>query len=142
MRPGPKGLSPAQKRQHGETRPSRSVVELYPNAQSGSDDFAPPSWLNALGKKIWREKVDRYRRRGQQIDGFQHALAQYVALEAKIIELRKKGRRRSDGDGDGLPDVGCGILRYARKPEGAGRRAAGSGQSVSADQGEKVKFDG
>jgi hypothetical protein len=89
-RRGPKGDSPDQKKAKGETRPSRKgnvITFAYESVEDWPDPdvIEPPVWMDELSREIWYEKVDRYRKRGQTIDGFEHALAQYVALEAKII---------------------------------------------------------
>lgn len=85
-RGGWKPPSPARQKAKGETRPSRAVVDLFPDHASRPDPdvIEPPKWLSAAAKKIWREKVERYRQRGQKIAGFEDTLAQYCALEADI----------------------------------------------------------
>jgi hypothetical protein len=45
--------------------------------------------MSKEAKKIWEEKVDRYRRRGQKVDGFQNSLRQYCELEAALIKAWK-----------------------------------------------------
>ena len=86
MRTGPKGLSPEQKRSHGETRPYRTVTALYPDHASRPDPdvIKPPPGMTATAKKIWAVKVERYRQRGQKIQGFEDALRQYCELEATL----------------------------------------------------------
>lgn len=93
MRPGPKLLPADVKAAHGETRPSRAVVALYPDHASQPDPEAidPPSGMTLAAKKIWAVKVDRYRKRGQKIDGFQDALRQFCELEASLNKSFKKG---------------------------------------------------
>lgn len=85
---GRRGQSPEQQRTTGETRPSRVVVHLYPDHAARPDpaDIPPPAGMSEAGQQIWREKVERYRRRGQKVDGFQAALRQYCETEAALIE--------------------------------------------------------
>lgn len=89
---GPKGRSPEQLKAAGETRPSRKVVTIFGDHASRPDPevIPPPKWLTAQAKRIWKEKVERYRQRGQKIGGFEDSLAQYVAAEAELIEMRRK----------------------------------------------------
>lgn len=85
---GPKGRSPEQQAAAGETRPSRKVVSLFADFTDRPDpeDLSPPATMTERAKEIWREKVARYRQRGQKVDGFQAALRQYCELEAKLVE--------------------------------------------------------
>lgn len=85
---GRRGQSPDQQRATGETRPSRKVVSLFPHFANRPDpeDLSPPTTMSEAAKGIWREKVERYRRRGQKVDGFQAALRQYCEVEAALIE--------------------------------------------------------
>lgn len=82
----------AVRRAKGETRPSRQVEVLYPDHASRPDPdvIEPPRWLSRMAKQIFRDKVERYRQRGQKIEGFEEPLAQYCALEAELIDARKK----------------------------------------------------
>lgn len=93
MRTGPKGISPEQQKAHGETRPSRTVVALYGDHASRPDpaDLPAPKGMTAAARKIWSDKVERYRQRGQKVDGFQDALRQYCELEAALNKAFKKG---------------------------------------------------
>ena len=93
MRTGPKGDAPNVKAAKGETRPSRAVVHLYPDHASrpDPDQINPPSWLSAKAKAIWKRKIERYRQRGQKVDGFQDSLAQYCSLEAELEKLYAAG---------------------------------------------------
>lgn len=90
---GRKPTSPEHKKATGETRPSRQVVDLFPSHSSRPDPdvIDPPTWMKAPVKKIWAAKVERYRQRGQKVDGFQDSLAQYCQLEWELVDLRKKG---------------------------------------------------
>ena len=89
---GSKGVDPAIKKARGTEQPCRKVEVLFKDHASRPDpDSMPaPKWLNAMAKKIWTEKTNRYRQRGQKIDGFQEALAQYCSLEADLIKTWKK----------------------------------------------------
>jgi hypothetical protein len=57
----------------------------------------PPPWLGTLGRRLWTEHAATYARRGQSVVGCEAALAQYVALEAQLIETRRKRRPISAG---------------------------------------------
>ena len=91
MRTGPKGLSPAQKEARGETRPSRAVVTLFADHASRPDpDVIPaPTGMTAAAKKIWAAKVDRFKQRGQKIQGFEDSLRQYCEIEAALNKAFK-----------------------------------------------------
>ncbi len=92
-RRGRKGLSPEQQAARGETRPSRVVTELYPDHASrpDPDDIPPPPGMTPAARKIWKEKVDRYRQRRQKIGGFEDALRQFCELEAALNKAWKNG---------------------------------------------------
>ena len=81
------------KKARGTAQPCRSVTTLFEDANSRPDPdiIDPPSWLNKKAKKIFNEKVETYRRRGQKVDGFQAALALYCALEEQILKKFKDG---------------------------------------------------
>jgi hypothetical protein len=93
MRTGPKGNSPEQQAAKGETRPSRKVVAMFPDHASrpDPDHIPPPVGMTAPAKKIWATKVDRFRQRGQKVQGFEDALRQYCELEAALNKAFKKG---------------------------------------------------
>lgn len=93
-RRGPKGDSPDQKKAKGETRPSRTdtVIEFVHTSTEDWPDpdvIEAPEWMDEATQEVWYQKVNRYRKRGQKIDGFEDALAQYVALEADLIRHRR-----------------------------------------------------
>ncbi|MGY0794255.1 hypothetical protein ACW7BJ_33325 [Azospirillum argentinense] len=92
-RRGPKGNSPDQQYAKGENRPSRRVVALYPDHASrpDPDDLPAPTGMTAAAKKLWAEKVARYRQRGQKVQGFEDALRQYCELEAALNKAFKNG---------------------------------------------------
>ena len=79
--------SPEQQRLKG-VRPCRQVTHIFGewHERPDPDELAPPEWLNARAKKIWGQKIAVYRQRGQKVDGFQAALAQYCYIEAEIIK--------------------------------------------------------
>lgn len=93
MRTGPKGNSPDQQAAKGETRPSRQVVSIFPDHASRPDPevIPAPAGMTAAAKKIWTMKVDRFRQRGQKIQGFEDALRQYCELEAALNKAFKRG---------------------------------------------------
>ncbi|MHB8285267.1 MAG: hypothetical protein ACYDD1_11380 [Caulobacteraceae bacterium] len=86
MRPGPKGDSPAAQRAKGETRPSRKVVAIFPTVADRPDpeDIPAPKGMSAAAKKIWAEKVERYRQRGQKVQGLESSLRSFCELEAAL----------------------------------------------------------
>jgi len=92
MRTGPKGLSPEQKLQRGETRPSQAVVSIFPDHASRPDPdvIDAPTGMTVAAKKIWHEGWP-YRQRGQKVQGFEDALRQYCELEAMLNRAFKKG---------------------------------------------------
>src|SRR5262245_44491995 len=75
-----------EKVRRGTARPCRSVVQLYPDhaGRPDPDDLPPPPGMSAAAKRVWRSKIDRYRHRGQKVDGFQDALRAYCELEALL----------------------------------------------------------
>jgi hypothetical protein len=84
--------APELKALAGQDKPSRQVSVLFPDHASRPDPdlIAPPKWLCAAAKKIWADKVNRYRQRSQKVGGFEDGLAQYCALEAELIALYRK----------------------------------------------------
>lgn len=50
-----------------------------------------PAWLKAAARKLYAGKLHTYAARGQAVAGCEAMLAQYVALEAELIERYKKG---------------------------------------------------
>lgn len=92
-RRGPKGLSPDQKRARGTEQPCRKVEVLFPDHASRPDPehIAPPPGMTTAARKIWAAKIDRYRQRGQKVEGFEAALRQYCELEAALNAGFKSG---------------------------------------------------
>ena len=88
-----KATSNEMKKARGTAQPCRSVTTLFEdaNARPDPDIIDPPKWLNKKAKVIFNEKVETYRKRGQKVDGFQAALAQYSALEEQIVLQFKTG---------------------------------------------------
>lgn len=93
MRSGPKGLSPAQIIAHGTAQPCRAVTSLYPDHASRPDpeEIPAPKGMTPAARKIWGVKVERYRQRGQKIQGFEDALRQFCELEALLNRAFKIG---------------------------------------------------
>lgn len=93
MRRGPKGISPEEQKARGETRPSRQVVALYPDIASRPDPevIPPPKGMTPAARKLWHEKVARYRQRGQKVQGFEDALRQLCELEAALNDAWRRG---------------------------------------------------
>lgn len=80
-----------EKALRGTDRACRAVVSLYPDHASRPDpaDIPPPLGMSAAGKRAWRTKVERYRQRGQKVDGCQDALRQYCELEVELTTAWK-----------------------------------------------------
>src|SRR5690606_38979985 len=76
----------------GETRPSRKVVSMFPDHASRPDPdyIPPPKGMTPAARKIWTAKVDRFRQRGQRVQGFEDALRQYCELEAALNDAFKR----------------------------------------------------
>ncbi len=91
MKRGPKGNSPERQAAIGETRPSRKVVALFGTVAERPDpeNLPPPTGMSPKARAAWKEKVDRYRQRGQKVDGFQDALRQYCELEVALTAAWK-----------------------------------------------------
>src|SRR5690606_19325191 len=89
-KPGPAPKSPEERVAAGTNWPSRAVVHLFPNDPSAHRDPVRPKWLKGMARKIWDEKVARYAARGQRVAGCEDALAQYCALEAELIDMRRR----------------------------------------------------
>jgi hypothetical protein len=45
--------------------------------------------MTPAARKLWLAKVDRYRQRGQKVQGFEDALRQYCELEAALAKAWK-----------------------------------------------------
>lgn len=77
----------------GETRPSRAVVTLYGDHASRPDPdmIHPPQGMTEGAQAVWRDKIERYRQRGQKVGGFEDALRQYCELEAALLASWKDG---------------------------------------------------
>lgn len=94
MKPGPKGRSPEQQKAAGESRPSRAVVTLFADHASRPDPevIAAPTGMTPAARKLWPGKVDRYRQRGQKVQGFEDSLRQYCEVEAALAKAWKTGQ--------------------------------------------------
>ncbi len=92
MKRGPKGMSPEQQLASGETRPSRQIVHLFPDVASRPDPecIPPPKGMSAAARKLWVIKVDRYRQRGQKVEGEEDGLRQYCEIEAQLNAMWRK----------------------------------------------------
>lgn len=77
----------------GTKRSDRLVVSIYPDHASRPDPATidPPAGMRSAACEIWRIKVERYRQRGQKVDGFQDALRQYCEIEAELTAAWKRG---------------------------------------------------
>jgi len=93
MRTGPKGISAEMQKARGTVRADREIIALYPDHASRPDpaEFPPPKGMSKDGKKIWIAKVDRYRQRGQKLQGFEDSLRQYCEVEAELNRCWSKG---------------------------------------------------
>jgi hypothetical protein len=74
------------------SKPSRQVVSIYPDflSRPDPDDIPPPDGISPAAAEAWRRKVDRYRQRGQKIDGCQDALRTYCELEVALTAMWRK----------------------------------------------------
>lgn len=70
----------------GTVQPCREGERKVPELEG---DLVKPKWLTGLAAKLWKVKVARYVRRKQNLAGCEDALAQYCAIEADLIGLRK-----------------------------------------------------
>lgn len=52
--------------------------------------IAAPTWVKGQALRVWRDKTEIYRRRGQSVTGCEGALAQYCAVEADLIDRWKR----------------------------------------------------
>ena len=86
-KPGPKGKSNVLKVVAGTDQPCR---ERAPAVEPLEGEPVRPKWLKGLARRVWIEKVEKYQKRGQNIVGCEDALAQYCALEAELIDMRKR----------------------------------------------------
>jgi len=87
MKPGRKPQSAEILQLRGTYDPSRprvGAVEALPG------DPIRPQWLSGRARRIWDDKCARCKARGQHIRGCEDALAQYWALEADLIERRRR----------------------------------------------------
>jgi hypothetical protein len=80
---GPKGKPAILKVVAGTDRPDRRRETLV---KTLAGDCAKPTWLKGRAEKLWFEKAATYKARGQSVVGCESALAQYVSLEAALIE--------------------------------------------------------
>ena len=94
MKPGPKGQSPdaiAAKASHLTGHNTGEVVSLF-EEHLDPEELPPPRGASTDVKRLWRIKVERYRKRGQKVDGFQEALLQYCHLECALADIWKSGK--------------------------------------------------
>ncbi len=72
-------------------QPGREVVSIYPNflSRPDPDEIPPPEGISPAAAEAWRRKVDKYRQRGQKIDGCQDALKTYCELEVALTAMWK-----------------------------------------------------
>lgn len=82
-RPGPKLKPPELVEASGTTKPCRARESVV---QHIAGDAVRPAWVVGRARKIWETKVETYLARGQSVKGCEEALAQYVSLEAALIE--------------------------------------------------------
>jgi hypothetical protein len=59
---------------------------LFPDHNSRPDPevMPPPAGMTRAGAAIWAKKIERYRQRGQKVQGYEDALRQYCELEARL----------------------------------------------------------
>lgn len=86
----PKRLPEALKLAKGTAKPSRASAPVVPTLEG---EPVRPAWLKGGALKVWNERIEIYRQRGQSVRGLEGTLAQYCATEARLIDL---WRRRVD----------------------------------------------
>lgn len=97
MKRGPKRLTPEQKKARGETRPSQSVVWLYPPNEGEALvlDLKPPSGMTPAARKIWKQKLEEFKDKDwAKRFGFQEfvsGLRMLCECEAMVWDAFKKG---------------------------------------------------
>lgn len=91
-RPGRKGEPPEIVRLKGERRTERQVVNLFGDIANTiePEDFPPPPGMNPDAAEIWRDKVTRYKARGQKISGFEDMLRIYCEAENALLNAFAK----------------------------------------------------
>lgn len=93
MKRGPKGTPPDVRAMRGTKRPDRTVVPLFTNQpRQEIVDCPAPADMTVPGKAVWAAKVERYRQRGQPVEGFEGALRQYCELEV-VVSAMFRGER-------------------------------------------------
>jgi phage terminase small subunit len=90
-RPGRKGSPPELMKLKGERRVARQVVNLFGDVVGTveDEDFPPPAEMTPEAKELWRNKVRRYKARGQKISGFEDMLEIYCEAQAALLEAFK-----------------------------------------------------
>jgi len=83
MRPGRKPKSNIVKLATGTDQTCR---HREPVVLSLTGEPVRPKWLTGNARKIWEDKIEKYKARGQSIVGCEDLLASYCALEARLIE--------------------------------------------------------
>jgi len=76
----------------GTAQPCRRRERLVPPIDG---ELVKPTWLKGRAAKLWHEKLEVYRRRGQGVAGCEAALAQFCALEAALIDQWRRGNTPS-----------------------------------------------
>jgi hypothetical protein len=61
-----------------------------PTVPALDGDPRTPKWLKGAARRIWHEKLADYEDRGQSVRGCEGPLAQYCALEADLIDARRR----------------------------------------------------
>ena len=89
-RTGPKRLPEELKKLQGTSQPCRESESAVIHVVCSLER---PDWFRkgSIEHKLWDKKVDLFAKRGLDISDCSGSLAQYVALEAELIKMRKKG---------------------------------------------------
>lgn len=86
-RPGPKGAPPDLAKLRNDRHKDRQVVNLFGDVANAreEEDFPPPPDMSPDAKELWRDKVTRYKARGQRIAGFEDMLEIYCEVQAALL---------------------------------------------------------
>jgi hypothetical protein len=97
MKRGPKPVDPETQKARGETRGERVIIQMFPDiaARPDPEEMPPPEGMTLEGELIWIEKVERYKRRGQKIQGFESTLRIYCEAEAALLKQFAAGQGAS-----------------------------------------------
>lgn len=85
-RRGPKGKAKIFHMRDNTERKDRVIEEAVIPLHG---EVERPKWLKGKARKVFEEKLEIYKKRGQSIVGLERMLAHYCQLEVLLIELWK-----------------------------------------------------